>query len=126
VADPPVRIYSTFTIKLPTFCWTFKPGLGSGANAKLEKRYSLTIQSVSSSDFDANMQGAVNLPQPVNGSLDFNQMEFTSTAQISGAKLPMNNPLPLSYKEAFPWLVEDFHPQSECALPGAQKKRAGL
>ena len=75
----------------------FEPGLGSGANIKLEKRYSLTIKFVSSSVFDADMQGAVNLPQPVNGNLDFDQMEFTSTAQISGAKLPMNNPLPLSY-----------------------------
>jgi hypothetical protein len=75
----------------------FKPGLASGANKKLEKRYSLEIKFVSSSVFDANMQGAVNLPQPINGDLDFSQMEFTSTAQISGAKLPMNNPLPLSY-----------------------------
>jgi len=75
----------------------FIPGLGSGANEKLEKRFSLTIEFVSSSVFDANMQGAVNLPLPVNANLDFSQMEFTSTAQISGAKLPMNNPLPLSY-----------------------------
>ena len=75
----------------------FKPGLSSGVNEKLEKRYSLAIQFVSSSVFDANMQGAVNLPMPVNANLDFSQMEFTSTAQISGAKLPMNNPLPLSY-----------------------------
>jgi hypothetical protein len=75
----------------------FEPGLGSGANEKLEKRYPLAIEFVSSSVFDANMQGAVNLPQPVNGKLDFSQMEFTSTAQISGAKLPMNQPLPLSY-----------------------------
>ncbi len=75
----------------------FEPGLGSGVNEKLEKRYSLAIEFVSSSVFDANMQGALNLPMPVNANLDFNQMEFTSTAQISGAKLPMNNPLPLSY-----------------------------
>ncbi len=75
----------------------FEPGLGSGANEKLEKRFSLTIQFVSSSVYDANMQGAVHLPDPVNGNLDFNHMEFTSTAQISGAKLPMNNPLPLTY-----------------------------
>jgi hypothetical protein len=75
----------------------FEPGLGSGANEKLEKRYSLAIEFVSSSVFDANMQGAVNLPMPVNANLDFSQMEFTSTAQISGAKLPMNQPLPLSY-----------------------------
>lgn len=75
----------------------FEPGLASGANTKLEKRYSLAIKFVSSSVFDANMEGAVNLPQPINGNLDFSQMEFTSTAQISGAKLPMNNPLPLSY-----------------------------
>jgi hypothetical protein len=75
----------------------FEPGLGSGANVKLEKRFSLSIKFVSSSVYDANMQGAVHLPVPVDGNLDFSQMEFTSTAQISGAKLPMNNPLPLSY-----------------------------
>jgi hypothetical protein len=75
----------------------FEPGLGSGANEKLEKRFSLAIKFVSSSVYDANMQGAVRLPMPVNGTLDFTQMEFTSTAQISGAKLPMSNPLPLSY-----------------------------
>jgi hypothetical protein len=75
----------------------FEPGLGSGANKKLEKRFSLAIKFVSSSVYDANMQGAVALPDPINGTLDFTQMEFTSTAQISGAKLPMNSPLPLSY-----------------------------
>jgi hypothetical protein len=75
----------------------FLAGLGSGQNEKLEKRYSLTVKFVSSAVYDANMQGAVALPQPVASNLDFANMAFTSTAQISGAKLPMNNPLKLSY-----------------------------
>src|SRR5262249_35501324 len=75
----------------------FEPGLGSGVNEKLEKRFSLAIQFVTSSVYEANMKGAVSLPMPVNGTLDVAETEFTSTAQISGAKLPMNSPLPLSY-----------------------------
>jgi hypothetical protein len=75
----------------------FLAGLGSGANEKLEKRYSLTVKFVSSAVYDSNMVGAIDVPQPVNSNLDFSNMAFTSTAQISGAKLPMNNPLQLAY-----------------------------
>lgn len=75
----------------------FLAGLGSGANEKLEKRYSLTVKFVSSAVYDSNMVGAIALPQPVNSNLDFSNMAFTSTAQISGAKLPMSNPLQLAY-----------------------------
>jgi hypothetical protein len=75
----------------------FLAGLGSGASEKLQKRYSLAMQFVTSAVYSANMQGAVNLPMPVNSNLDFSEMAFTSTAQISGAQLPMTSPLGLSY-----------------------------
>jgi hypothetical protein len=57
----------------------------------------LSMQVVSSSVYDADMEGTIALPQPVGGNLDFNHMEFTSTAQISGAQVPLQAPLPLSY-----------------------------
>jgi hypothetical protein len=75
----------------------FLAGLGSGANEKLEKRYSLSVKFVSSATYDSNMVGAIAVPQPVNSNLDFSNMAFTSTAQISGAKLPMSSPLALAY-----------------------------
>jgi hypothetical protein len=75
----------------------FVAGLASGANVKLEKRYSLTMRLVSSAVYDSNMEGAFSIPPPVGSNLDFDSMAFTSVAQISGAKAPFNNPLNLAY-----------------------------
>jgi len=60
-------------------------------------QYSLDIKFVSSAVHGANMSGMVKLAQPIDGTVSFNQMQFTSTAQISGAQVPLDSPLPLSY-----------------------------
>lgn len=60
-------------------------------------KYRLDIQFASSSVCGSDMSGTLQIPNPVSSALDFEDMAFTSTAQISGAKLPFNSPLVLSY-----------------------------
>lgn len=59
--------------------------------------YLLDIRFASSAAYDSDMRGTLQIPKPVDSTLDFEEMAFTSTAQISGAKLPFNNPLKLAY-----------------------------
>jgi len=69
---------------------------GSG-HAKDEPSYTLSVSFVASAVWHAGMSGTVALPEPVKASLDFSQMGFTSTAQITAGQVPLNQPLKLDY-----------------------------
>jgi hypothetical protein len=73
------------------------PFKAASTNPKLPARYSLTMNFVSSSLYDANLTGAVALPVPVGNNLSFSNMGFTSTAQISAAQVPLSSPVPLTF-----------------------------
>jgi hypothetical protein len=59
--------------------------------------YRIDLRVVTSATYDSNMRGKIHIPAPVDADLEFQEMAFTSTAEISGAKLPFNTPFPLSY-----------------------------
>jgi hypothetical protein len=75
----------------------FVAAMSSNALLPSLSSYRLDIRFASSAVYDSDMRGTLQIPQPVNSTLDFEEMAFTSTAQISGARLPFNNPLKLSY-----------------------------
>jgi hypothetical protein len=63
----------------------------------IRTRYHINTQFVSSTSYLSDISGKFHIPQPIDGDLDFTNLAFTSTALISGAKVPFTNPLPLSY-----------------------------
>ncbi len=77
----------------------FRPASTIGLSAPVEiiNEYHLAIKFVSSAVYDCDMSGTFHIPAPVNSDLDFANLAFTSTAQISGAKAPFTTPFKLDY-----------------------------
>ncbi len=59
--------------------------------------YRIAVRFVSSATYECDMRGTFHIPKPVDSNLDFTNLAFTSTAQISGAKAPFTTPFKLSY-----------------------------
>jgi hypothetical protein len=59
--------------------------------------YSIALQFVSSASHGCDMRGKLSIPMPVGSGLAFEELAFTSTAEISGAKVPFDDPFPLAY-----------------------------
>ena len=67
------------------------------AEGKSVSSYRLSMEFVSSAVYDCNMSGKFRIPAPVNSDLEFTDLAFTSTSQISGARAPFTTPFKLSY-----------------------------
>jgi hypothetical protein len=63
----------------------------------MDHNYYIKVQFVSSATYNCDMHGTFHIPMPVDSDLDFTNLAFTSTAQISGAKAPFTTPFKLSY-----------------------------
>jgi hypothetical protein len=62
-----------------------------------DHNYQISVQFVSSATYNCDMRGKFHIPTPVDSDLEFTNLAFTSTAQISGAKAPFTTPFKLSY-----------------------------
>ena len=59
--------------------------------------YRILMRFVSSATFESDMRGMLRIPNPVDSDLEFSEMVFTSTARNAGGKVPLPNPMKLSY-----------------------------
>jgi hypothetical protein len=77
----------------------FRPAATTSVLAPIQiiSDYRLSMSFVSSAAYDSDMSGKFHIPAPADSDLEFTEMAFTSTAQISGAKAPFNSPFKLSY-----------------------------